>query len=652
MIASRKNIAFWAITLALPFLALGLAELGLRVTGLFAPEPLVLEIPESQGTFAKFNPWVPRRYFDSSFAAIPNLAPQRYLVQKPPSTFRILCLGASTTAGFPFQAQVPFPAQLREMLSRAYPRRRIEVLNAGISAISSYVVLDLLPELLRATNPDLVVAYLGHNEFYGVYGSASTLFPGKKRELVLLTLRLQHLHVVQMMKRLIGIFKPSPTHLPGDRTLMQSVIGDQSIPLGSAEYASTMVAFQENLLAIADLCRERKIPILFGNLVSNVRDQAPFHDPAVSSSGGGGSFGARLRAGDSLLSSGDVPGAAKAFQEAWRQDRSSADAWFGMGRVHLAQGDSNKARLYFLGAKDRDGMRFRASEEANVILSSTAAASGAGFVDLQQAFESASPGRMIGAKLMCDHLHPNPRGYALMAATFCQRIISMGVLPPPDSSVTLSDLPFGVTDLDWDIGLIKIFPMIHEWPFKSVKITPSLYHPHGDTAATRVAAQFLRYGFAWTRAHDMMAQIYLGRGDLERARLEYRAVAVYEPDDPWPFQQIAHLYELEANWPMRSWALEEALIRSPFKGLIAYQLALSEWKQHRISRAIRAMEFAAGAPELKPAERKNARFYLAGFFSDDGRRGEAIHTLRKLLAEDPGFAPAKEFLSRLERRLP
>jgi tetratricopeptide (TPR) repeat protein len=191
--------------------------------------------------------------------------------------------------------------------------------------------------------------------------------------------------------------------------------------------------------------------------------------------------------------------------------------------------------------------------------------------------------------------------------------------------------------------------MIHEWPFKQVVIRRGDYHAHGDTAATRIAVQYLRAKFAWVRAHDMMAHLYLERGDLERARQEYEAVAVYQPDDPWPYQQIAVSYEAEENWKLRSAALQEALVRSPVKGMIAYQLAMSEWKQGRLGNAIQGMEFAAGAPELKPEERQNARFYLAGFLSDNGRRQDAITTLRAILTDDPSFVPARQFLWRLER---
>ncbi|RPH35130.1 hypothetical protein EHM92_06760, partial [bacterium] len=294
-----KRALFWGITLLLPLALLAAAELMLRATDTCAPEPLFAEVPGSRGALLKFNPWVTRRYFDSTQCALPNLAPELFTRVKGENVFRILCLGESTTAGFPFQSQVPFPPQLREILAHAYPQKRIEVLNAGVSAISSYVVLDMLPELLETTRPDLVVTYLGHNEFYGVYGSGSTLFPGQKRMLVTTMLRLQHLHLVQALKRGLQLFRSRPTSPAGNRTLMQAVVGNQEIALGSPQYRHTMEAFRANLEAIIDLCRHRGIPMVLSNLVSNYADSPPFH--SLSNQGGAASVGAALRDGDSLL---------------------------------------------------------------------------------------------------------------------------------------------------------------------------------------------------------------------------------------------------------------------------------------------------------------------------------------------------------------
>jgi tetratricopeptide (TPR) repeat protein len=293
-------------------------------------------------------------------------------------------------------------------------------------------------------------------------------------------------------------------------------------------------------------------------------------------------------------------------------------------------------------------MRFRATEEVNAILANAARQRGHPLIDIHAAFVSRSAGGIPGGDLICDHLHPNPDGYYLMARVYYAAIDTMGMLRGRETSFTPAEIPEYITDLDWDIGLLKVYDMMRRWPFREETATGQVYRAHGDTAAAKVAAEYLHVNNVWSRAHDAMAKMYEGRGDFDRARHEYEAIAVFSPDDPWPYQQIAHTYEIEENWPARSEALRMALRRAPAKGLIGYQLALSEWRQNHLEEAIRLMDLAASAPELSRPERQNALFFLAGFLSDEGRSGEARKVLRLILTDDPTFVPALRFLRKLE----
>ena len=84
---------------------------------------------------------------------------------KPAGTFRIVCLGASTT----FSAEVSsntatWPHRLQQKLRTAYPGRNIEVINA---AVGGYVAEDNLKNLrhrVLALDPDLVIYYEANNE--------------------------------------------------------------------------------------------------------------------------------------------------------------------------------------------------------------------------------------------------------------------------------------------------------------------------------------------------------------------------------------------------------------------------------------------------------------------------------------------------------
>lgn len=648
MSTSRRHFLFTLILATIPVLLLALAEGVFRLTGLFASEPLLVEVPNSDGRLIGFNPFVGRRYFEASQTAVPVLTPDLFLRAKTSSTFRVLCLGESSTAGFPFECQVPFPQQLRQILTEAYPDKHIEVLNAGMAAISSHVIVDLLPELLE-TSPDLVLVYTGHNEFYGVYGSATALPAGGNDAVVRASLAIQKTRIGQMLRRAVNVLRPSPPESTATEVLMRRVVGDQGIVLGSQRYVRTMESFRKNLERIADACAQRKIPVIFGTLVCNDRDQVPFRSEADTGNGTGPLLHAAVVQGETLLNAGNWKDAAEAFAGVFRITPSSADGDFGMARALMMKGDTVAARAYFLEARDRDVMRFRASTEANRIIAAVAREKGAGLVDFADIMAARSAGRVIGREWMCDHLHPTPQGYYVMAAAYYVGIQRLRLLPPPDSLFRPRMSAYGVTPLDWDIGLMKIFLMTHRWPFRERFVTLDDYRPIGDSMTARIAREYLFEHNVWSRAHNAMAQEYLRRGNIEAARREYEAIATYTPADPWPFRMIADTYESEKNWPLRSAALREALKRPGPQGMLAYQLGLCEMQMGRTAKAIRAMTAAAEAPEFTFQERANARFHLAGLLSDIGQKKDAIGILQTILQEDSTHGPARKLLGLLER---
>lgn len=644
MTPRNRQILFRAILVLTPLVLIGLAELVFRVAGLWTPEPVVVEVPGTSGQTLEFNIHAGRRYFSERQTAVPMLSPEVFPKTKTAGTFRVLCLGESSTAGFPFDCQVPFPWQLGRILTEAYPDKKIEVLNAGMSAISSYVIVDMLPELL-AVEPDLVLVYAGHNEFYGVYGSASAISAGNSDLLVRTSLAVQKTHVGQMVRHAIDALRPAPPESTMSHVLMQRVVGDQNIALGSPQYLHAMEAFRKNLSRIADACAERKIPVLFSTLVSNDRDLPPFAGTAGDAPA---RLAALVQAGDQALKSGDTERAALGYADVLKLDSANADALYGSARLLLAAGDSSEARERFLDARDRDRMRFRASTGANEIIAAVAKEKGAWLVDFADILSSRSPARTIGHEWVCDHLHPDARGYYMLAAAFYVGIQHMHLLPPPAPGFRLRQDPYGVTPLDRAIGLKKVSAIMRRWPFKPGTSTPDSALVHEDSACVRIATEYLHGEGVWSRAHADMALSWMHRKDWEAARRECEAIALFVPADPWPYRMMAETYRQQMRWDLCAEALEQAAGRSRQQGMVMYELGLARMHSGDTRGAIEAMTTATGAPEFSRDERANARFHLAGLLSDDGRRDEATRVLRTLLADLPTFQPARTLLERLE----
>jgi Tfp pilus assembly protein PilF len=644
MSSGRRQFFFRIVLILTPVLLLALLEGLLRIGGFFASEPLVIDVPGSDGKNLAFNVHAGQRYFNGKQTAVPMLTPEVFQRVKAPGTFRVLCLGESSTAGFPFDCQVPFPWQLGQILSNAYPERRIEVLNAGMAAISSYVIVDMLPELLDL-EPDIVLVYAGHNEFYGVFGSATALSMGGNDILVRSSLAVQKTRIGQMVRRAIDALRPAPPETTAAHVLMQRVVGENDIPFGSSTYLQTMEGFRKNLARIADACVGRHVPVVFATLVSNERDQPPFKG---TGEGAPPRVRASLQEGERALRADDRAGAMRAFAEVTTVDPGNADALYGSARALMAGGDTVGAKRLFREARDHDRMRFRASTEVNEIIAAMAKEKGAGLVDFADILGARAPGRVIGNEWICDHLHPNPQGYYMLAVAFYVSVQQMHVLPAPASGFRFRPVPYGVTPLDWEIGLLKLFPIVHRWPFREKEGATEPYRPAGDTASVRIAQEYLTGHNIWTRAHAAMVRSCLQRGDRAAARRECEAIALFVPTDPWPYTMMAEIYRAEGQWQQCVDALQAALNRPGPQGMLLYELGQAHIKLGDTRAAILAMAGASEAPEFTPEERANARFHLAGLFTDAGRPADAGRVLRGLLADLPGYQPAVILLNRIE----
>ena len=115
--------------------------------------------------------WVPKPNYEIKGANIHikinslGYRGDEFSAAKPTGTFRIVCLGASTT----FSSEVSSNDQtwthlLQEKLRAAYPGRPIEVINAAIGGYVSDDNLKNLRHRVLALNPDLVIYYEANNE--------------------------------------------------------------------------------------------------------------------------------------------------------------------------------------------------------------------------------------------------------------------------------------------------------------------------------------------------------------------------------------------------------------------------------------------------------------------------------------------------------
>jgi len=84
--------------------------------------------------------------------------------EKPPSLFRIICLGDSWTFGQNAVEDQAYPRRLKALLKQEFPAGDFEVLNIAVQGYASYHGVRLLRKFI-ALHPDVVVIAFAMNDF-------------------------------------------------------------------------------------------------------------------------------------------------------------------------------------------------------------------------------------------------------------------------------------------------------------------------------------------------------------------------------------------------------------------------------------------------------------------------------------------------------
>src|SRR5258705_3419675 len=168
---NRNVFLFKVIAILLPFLFLLLLEVLLRTFHYGNDLRLFIEYAGNKD-FLVLNPDASKRYFtNQSIATTGNR--EIFKKEKDENTTRIFVLGESTTLGYPYFHNGSFHRWLQYRLMRSIPDRNFEIINISLTAVNSYTVLGFAREVVNY-QPDAILIYTGHNEYYGALGVGST----------------------------------------------------------------------------------------------------------------------------------------------------------------------------------------------------------------------------------------------------------------------------------------------------------------------------------------------------------------------------------------------------------------------------------------------------------------------------------------------
>ncbi|MCX6135946.1 MAG: tetratricopeptide repeat protein [Ignavibacteriales bacterium] len=649
---------FAIITIAVAIALLIALDIALRLFNYGRDLELVITSTRNGKQYYSINPTVGKRYFDPKRYALPKVEDGYFMLQKPANAFRIFCLGASTTAGFPYEYNATPSRMLQKRLELAFPEKIIEVVNVGLTATNSYTVVEFARELVPY-QPDAFVVYTGQNEFYGALGVGSTVSAGHSSTIVRLYLALRRVKTFVLFEELLtGVsrwFLPEPAHQDG--TLMQQMAADKAIPIGGSLYQSACETYRQNLLDLAAITAEKHIPLILSTLVANERGLPPFVSTCLTNTGEKDREEVERLVNESIT---DMPaiGAARAkaaLLSALKVDSTYARTWYGLGQCYDSLGRYDSAAIAYSRARDCDGLRFRAPSEFNAIVRQVASNPAIILADVDSAFRTHSPYAIIGNELLWEHVHPRHYGYILLSQVWFQSLMKMtnesqsgrNDAAPSDSAFYRSPK---MTYLDEAFGRYKMERLMNRWPF--VRAGNGVQQISSNDT-TRIVILFLDGTLRWNEAHYEMADVYLKRRDFSSAAKEYEAVSEFYREDPFPLVRGGDMYAVLGQFEKAAEAYERAIAISDNQFLqlrLGVALVTMKKPERALSHLTRSVELDAQAPKkFSRLQKTEAAYYYATALSQLGRKAEAKAVLSMILAQNPGDQRVQKLLRETDR---
>ncbi len=612
-----KKRTFTLIVLTIPFVVVVLFETGLRLVNYGGDTTLFVSTPNENSPYLGLNKNAGRRFFYRDTTFLPSPRKDLFLKKKPENGYRIFVLGGSTAAGFPYGNNLTFSRILHRRLVHTFPKKHIEVVNCAFTAINTYTLLDYTDEIL-AQQPDLLLVYAGHNEYYGALGVSSMESLGRQRWFVKSYLQLQRFKLFLWLRNSINAVRSAlfserkketwdPT-----RTVMSRIVKDKTIPYRSSVYKKGLKQFQSNMQDIVDKAEKAGVPVILSELVSNIRD----HEPFVS------------------VETENYPAAINEYKKAQQAEQYQ---------------NFQQAKKLYYNAKDYDALRFRASEDFNAMLHELASENNIPIVPMKNYFEQASPHELFGENLIWEHLHPKSHGYFLMADAFFETIREHDYVVSDWSQVDYMpgryyEQNWGLTKLDSVHAELSIQQLKESWPFVPGG-TPNRFMTRfePESIEEQIVYNILSRGESTLeQGHIQLASMYEKNEQYVKALREYKALIYTVPTLDVFYQPMIRLLLQMQEYRLALQILHEALWYQDtafvYKWIGQIYLILNETE--------RGIQFLKEALERDP-EDAQSMYNLTRAYYNQGRINAGDHYLKQLrtMIED-----TKEFQDLLKFR--
>ncbi len=416
---SRKRLRLYKALAAtvVPVAILAGIEGTLRIAGAGYPTSFFLEDKDSG--IVKQNDQFSWRFFPRQISRDP--LDLRFEHPKPDDIVRIFILGESAAQGDPMP-DFSFSRCLEILLEDCFPGRRVEIINTGVTAISSHVIREIAKDCQRY-EPDLAIAYIGNNEVVGPYGPGTTLTPLlESGPAIRLHVALKTTKTAQVLE---SIIHASGGSKGPERWMGMEHFTGKEIRARDPRMERTYDLFEKNLHTIIGEFTDHKVPVILCTIATNLQDCAPFSSanreditvPELTE------WNKAYERGVALEEEGRFMDALSAYEDAIEIDDTHAESRWRIGRCleHLSRVEESLEQ--YIAARDLDTLRFRADSRINEIVCELGKSSDEiMLLDINQRFLDTAEDGLPGDDLLYEHVHMNFTGQYVIARALAPEV--------------------------------------------------------------------------------------------------------------------------------------------------------------------------------------------------------------------------------------
>jgi tetratricopeptide (TPR) repeat protein len=628
----------------------GLMEIALRIGGYGYDTGFFRSIRVGDQEYFLNNEKFSQRFFPPQLARWPD--PFIFPATKPSDTVRIFIFGESAAMGDP-QPAYGASRYMEVLLRQRFPEKKIEVINLGITAINSHVILPIARECTRHDG-DFWIVYMGNNEMVGPYGAA-TVFGAKAlpRSAVQFNLAIQQTRtgqlVVSALRNLGG--KPKNTSWGGMEMFLENRIAPND-PRKETVYRN----FEANLRDIVEAGINSGAKVILNTVSVNLKDCPPFASltdsnlPAADQQ----HFDQIFAEAKSLQSQTNFLAAAELFTQATKLNPQFAEVHFRLGQCEL-QLTNSAAREQFQMACDMDALPFRADMRINTIIRQVAqqrASDRLVLCDAEQALAQASPGGIAGDETFYEHVHFNFDGNYRLGKIWAEQVglmLSKANTPTATTnwaSQEACDRALGLSIWNRQFVLQAVIRRFGSPPLSTQfnnaerlqKIRAEelnlLQLQAEPGAAKRVRAEFaaaLESTPTDGYLYEGLANFLEAINDPQGAIAAYRQLNELQPDDFYACLQMGRLLGEQGKPEQGEPLLEKAAQLRPSLPDGWFELGIVLSAQQKYEPALECMERAAS---IRPQDPSYV-FSTAQILAKLNRHSEAIENYRRAIQISP-----------------